>query len=350
MPSLHPSTRPCRSPRLALALLAAAALGAALPACGEPPAAAAAEAESRAPAPKAPPDKTSAPTSAQVLAASSPSDWRPLDPANTLYVELPGGRVVIELAPAFAPETVANIERLVRQRYFDGLAVVRSQDDYVVQWGDPAADDPAKRRSLGEAKAKVPAELDRPIAPDLPFTPLPDGDVYAPEVGFTDGFPAARDPAAGRTWLAHCYGMVGVGRDVARDSGNGSEMYVVIGHAPRHLDRNVTLVGRVVQGMEVLSTLPRGTGDLGFYTDPAQDVPIRRVRLGSELPPADRADFELFRTDTATFRAWIESRRWRREEWFLDPVGKVGLCNVPLPVRERPAEAAKGEPAKPGGG
>ncbi len=339
MPSLRPSTCPFRAPRLALALLAAAALVAALPACGEPPAAAAAD--SPAPAPKAPPGKASAATSAQVLAASSPSDWRPLDPATTLYVELPGGRVVIELAPAFAPKTVANLERLVRQRYFDGLAVVRSQDDYVVQWGDPNADDKAKRHSLGDAKATIPAELDRPIAPDLPFTPLPDGDVYAPEVGFTLGFPAARDQATGRTWLVHCYGMVGVGRDVARDSGNGSEVYVVIGHAPRHLDRNVTLVGRVVQGMEVLSTLPRGTGDLGFYTDPAQDVPIRSIRVGTDVAPAERANLELLRTDTDTFRAWIDSRRFRREEWFLDPVGKVGLCNVPLPVRERKAQAAK---------
>ena len=333
---------PFRLPALGFALVLALVL-ALVPGvvfAGSPGASAA-----NAPAPPAPPPKaTPGKTSAEVLGAASPSDWRPLDPANSLYVELPGGRVVIELAPAFAPKTVANVEQLVRQHYFDGLAVTRSQDDYVVQWGDPNAEDKAKRRSLGDAKAKIPAELDRPIAPNLPFTPLPDGDVYAPEVGFTLGFPVARDPATGRTWLTHCYGMVGVGRDVARDSGNGSEVYVVIGHAPRHLDRNVTLIGRVVQGMEVLSTLPRGHGDLGFYTDPSRDVPIRSIRLGSELPPAERANLELLKTDTATFRAWIDSRRWRREEWFLDPVGKVGLCNVPLPVRER-----KPEPAKSGG-
>ena len=330
---------PIRLRLLGLVLSLTAAFSAAIPA-------AAADAPPP-PPPKAPAGETSAPTSAEVLAASSPSDWRPLDPANTLYVELPGGRVVIELAPAFAPRTVANVEQLVRQRYFDGLAATRSQDDYVVQWGDPHASDKAKRRSLGKAKAKVPAELDRPIAPDLPFTPLPDGDVYAPEVGFSLGFPVARDPAAETTWLTHCYGMVGVGRDVARDSGNGSEIYAVIGHSPRHLDRNVTLIGRVVQGMEVLSTLPRGHGDLGFYTDPSRDVPIRSIRLGSELSPAERANLELLRTDTATFRAWIDSRRWRREGWFLDSVGKVSLCNVPLPVRESKAEPAA-DSGKPG--
>jgi len=291
-------------------------------------------------------------TTAEVLDGSKPTDWRPLDPENSLYVTLPGGRVVIELAPAFAPNHVANIRKLAKQKYFDGLAVVRSQENYVVQWGDPNAEDEAKRRSFGEAKSSVPAEFDRSFKVEeggaLSFTPLGDGDAYAPLVGFTEGFPVARDPKTGRTWLAHCYAMVGAGRGMTADSGSGAELYVVIGHAPRHLDRNVTLVGRVVEGMEVLSTLPRGTGALGFYEDPAEYVPVVSVRVGSDLPEAERAHLELLRTDTETFRALIDARRWRREDWFLDPVGKVGLCNVPLPVRpvrSAPPLAPDGEKA-----
>ena len=294
-------------------------------------------------------DPPPGPTTAEVLEASKPSDWRGLDPDETVYFELPAGRVVIELAPEFAPEHVANVKRLVRQGYFDGLAVVRSQDNYVVQWGDPRAGEEERARGFGEAKRSLRAELDRPIdrggsegGGELPFTPLGDGDVYAPEVGFSHGFPAARDPETGRTWLLHCYGMVGAGRDLAPGSGSGAELYAVIGHAPRHLDRNVTLLGRVVDGMEVLSTLPRGSGPLGFYEDPAEHVPIERARLGSQLPPAERADLELLRTDTETFEALIESRRHRREEWFLDPVGRVEVCNVPLPVREAPATPGGG--------
>lgn len=309
------------------AILALALLGSlAVPAYALPQEETAPEAEP-APAP------AETPTSAEVLEASEPSDWRALEPRRSLYLELPGGRVVIELAPEFAPLHVRNVVTLARQGYFDGLAVIRSQDNYVVQWGDPNADDPDGRRPLNKAEASLPAELDRPIREDLPFTPLPDGDVYAPEVGFTRGFPVARDPEAGRTWLAHCYGMVGAGRDVTAGSGNGAELYVVIGHAPRHLDRNVTLLGRVVQGMEVLSTLPRGTGTLGFYEDPSEHVPIRSIRWGEEVPEAERAEIELLRTDTETFEAWIDARRHRREEWFLHPVGRIGLCNVPLPVR-----------------
>jgi peptidylprolyl isomerase len=269
-------------------------------------------------------------TSAEVLASASPADWRTPDPEQTLYLELASGRVVIELAPSFAPNHVANLKTMAREKYFDGLAIVRAQDNYVVQWGDPH-EDPATRKPLGSAMATLPGEFAH--ADDLPFTALPDRDVYAPVVGFSSGLPAARDAKAGTMWLAHCYGMVGAGRDNAPDSGGGKELYVVIGHAPRHLDRNVTLVGRVIKGMELLSTLPRGAGALGFYEKPEQFVPIRSIRIAADVPESERTPIELLRTDTPTFAAYVESRRNRREEWFIDPVGHVELCNVPLPVR-----------------
>src|SRR3984957_7892977 len=186
-----------------------------------------------------------APSMTEVLKASSPADWRPLDPDNTLYVELPGGRVVIELAPRFAPLHVDNIKTLVRAHYFDSLSIIREQDNYVAQWGDPD-----NRHPIPPGIRKIAPEFDSPTPVHMPFTRLPDGDVYAPEVGFSEGLPVARSPTLHRTWLAHCYGMVGVGRDLDADSGSGAELYVVIGHAPRHLDRNVALVGRVVKGVE----------------------------------------------------------------------------------------------------
>lgn len=280
----------------------------------------------------------SAATMQQVLEQSKPSDWHVPDPANTLYLELPAGRVVIELAPAFAPNHVANIRALVSERYFDGLAILRSQDNYVVQWGDPNSDKPGKAKSLGKAKRTLKAEFTVPMDPKAVFTRLPDGDVYAPEVGFAGDFPAARDASASRTWLTHCYGAVGVGRDTDADSGGGTELYVVIGHAPRHLDRNITLVGRVLQGMELLSVLPRGTGALGFYETAEQRVPIKAVRFAADVPETERTKIEVLRTDTPTFQALVESRRNRRDEWYKVPAGKIELCNVPIPVR---AVAAK---------
>jgi peptidylprolyl isomerase len=267
------------------------------------------------------------PTMAEILAAAPASAWRKLPDEHTLYMHLPAGRVVIELAPALAPRTVANIEAFARRHYFDGLAILRLQDNYVAQWGD------------ADETRQLPANL-RTLAPEFAvplgataFTPLADRDGYAPQVGFVAGFPAARDPAAGLAWLTHCYGAVGVGRGTDPASGNGSELYAVIGHAPRHLDRNVTVVGRVRQGIELLASLPRGTAELGFYATAAERTPIKSVRLASEVPPAERTPLEVLRTDTPTFTALVEARRNRHDDWYVRPAGYIELCNVPVPVR-----------------
>jgi peptidylprolyl isomerase len=275
-----------------------------------------------------------APSMSEVLAARTAQDWRPLDPENTLYVELPSGRVVIELAPAFAPLHVRNIEALAKSGYYDGLAITREQDNYVAQWGDPE-----NRHPIPSGIGKIAPEFDSPLPAHMIFTRLPDGDIYAPEVGFSGGLPVARSVALHRVWLAHCYGMVGVGRDLDVESGSGAELYVVIGHAPRHLDRNVALVGRVVKGVELLSGLPRGSGALGMYTKDESPLPVKSIRLASDMPSAQRVNLEVMRTDTPAFAALIESRRNRPEEFFVTPAGRIDLCNVPIPVRAHPPQS-----------
>ena len=299
-------------------ILLSAALLAALPAL--------ATAQDASPAPAKPR------TTQEILDASAPSDWRTPDPANTLYLDLAAGRVVIELAPAFAPEHVANIRTLAKEGFWDGTSIYRSHDNFVVQFGDADADDPAKAKSTGSAKAKLPAEFERD-ASGLAFDALPDADGWAPQAGFADGFAAARDPATGKAWMAHCYGVVGAGRNLEADSSLGAELYVVIGQSPRQLDRNITQVGRVLQGIELLSALPRGPEPMGFYTDPAQRTPIRAVRLASQVPAAERTPLQILRTDTATFSEVVEARRNRRDEFYKRPAGHIDLCNVPLPVR-----------------
>jgi peptidylprolyl isomerase len=270
-------------------------------------------------------------TAAEVLAASTPADWRALDAQNTLYMELAAGRVIIELAPQFAPHNVANVLALVRGNYFDGLPIMRAQDNYVVQWGDPDG-----KKPVGAAQRTVAAEFERPLR-GLTIAKLADPDSYASVVGFLDGFPVAADPALGRAWAVHCYGMVGAGRDNDVDSGGGTELYVVIGQAPRHLDRNVTLLGRVVQGMELLSVMPRGKGAMGFYQNPAERVPLRSIRVAADVPAAQRTALEVLRTDTPTFLAYVSARANRVEEWFKVPAGHIDVCNIPIPVRARAA-------------
>jgi cyclophilin family peptidyl-prolyl cis-trans isomerase len=283
------------------------------------------------------------PTPKELLAKSTPAEWRTPDPQNLIFMQLPQGRVVIELAPDFTPLHAANIRTLVREHYFDGLAIIRVQDNFVTQWGDPNDDDKgdkSKIRSLGKASKTLPPEYTRPVDPKLPWTALPDGDVYAPEVGFSEGFPVARDPASGQEWLTHCYGAVGVARDVDPQTGSGSSLYAVIGQAPRRLDRNLAIAGRVLEGMPLLSGLPRGAEPMGFYTKPAQGIAIESVRLAADIPAKDRPTIEVLRTDSPTFAALIDAKRNGRSAFYALPPGKVDLCSIDVPVRE-PTPATK---------
>jgi peptidylprolyl isomerase len=275
-----------------------------------------------------PPAPPAAKPSSELLESSPPSEWRRPDPENTLYMDLASGRVVIELAPAHAPLNVASIKRLVRQKYFDGTSVYRVQDNFVAQWGDPD-----EKKDLGGAPKKVAPEFTRAIGPGTDFVALPDRDAYAPETGFSQGFPAARDAADGRVWLTHCYGTLGVGRDNDEDSGNGAELYAVIGYAPRILDRNITVAGRVIRGIELLSSLPRGTGNLGYYEKPEMRTPIRQVRMAADVPESERTPLEILRTDGSTFRAIVEGRRFRKDAWYKVPAGAVDVCALTVPVR-----------------
>jgi peptidylprolyl isomerase len=247
-------------------------------------------------------------------------------------MRLPGGRVVIELAPPFAPNHVANIKTLVREHYFDGLSILRSQDNFVVQFGDPDEKNP---RPLGSAKASLKAEFSAPIKADSHFTRLKDFDGYAPQVGHSNGFPVGHDPKAGRAWLAHCYGMLGVGRNNDADSGSGTELYVVTGHAPRQLDRNITVVGRVIDGMPLLAVMARGTAPGGMYDKPDMYVPITSIKLAADVPEAERSKLEIMRTDSASFQQAVEAQRNRVGPFYKRPAGYIELCNAPIPVRQR---------------
>lgn len=272
----------------------------------------------------------------ELIAQSKPQDWRGLDPSNTLLMQLDGGQVIIELAPRFAPKHSANIRTLAKERYFDGLAILRVQDNFVTQWGDPDAENTERAKPLGTAAKHVPAEFDVALK-GLPLTRLPDVDGWAPVTGFVDGMPVAADPNKGRAWLAHCYGMVGAGRNNPPDSSTGAELYVVIGQAPRGLDLNITLVGRVLKGMELLSGLPRGGPNMGFYDKPEQRTAIRSTQLLADLPEGERPALQVLRTDTRLWQQLLAARRDRREEWFVHNPGHINLCNATVPVRSQPA-------------
>jgi peptidylprolyl isomerase len=125
--------------------------------------------------------------------------------------------------------------------------------------------------------------------------------------------------------------MVGVGRNLSPDTGTGAELYTVIGHAPRHLDRNIALVGRVISGIEHLSSLPRGTAALGVYATPAEHVPITSIRLGNEVAGLPR--YQYLSTESGSFAAYAYARANRKDAFFNVPAGGADICNIPVPVR-----------------
>ena len=270
-------------------------------------------------------------TPSEIVAAAPRADWREIAPENLVVFELVGDRkVVMQLAPSFAPVHVANIRALAKGGWWDGAKIYRVQDNYVVQWGNNESD---KALPQGVV-AKPPAEYHR-ARKGLTIVPLGSPDAYAPAAGFASGWPVAYDPKAGTANLAHCYAMVGVGRDLSPDTGTGGELYAVIGHAPRHLDRNIALVGRIVSGFEAMSSLPRGTEALGFYKDRSSDVPIVRARLATDLPATERPRFEYLAG--TSFAAYLHARKYRQDDFFIRPAGGADLCNVNVPVRPVPS-------------
>jgi peptidylprolyl isomerase len=273
----------------------------------------------------APPPSLPISASQQIVNAAPTSAWQPIPDDDLLVMDLAGGkRVIIQLAPSFAPVHVANIRTLAHAGWWTHASIVRVQDNYVVQWSNPRPRVPLPKTLV----ASPPAEYERP-AGAIQKLPFPDS--YAPTIGFADGWPVGSD---GKTeWLAHCYGMVGVGRDMPPDTGTGAELYAVIGQAPRHLDRNIALVGRVLDGMPALSALPRGTAPLGFYPTPGERTKILRITLAADLPPAQRPHYEMLQTTTPSFAAYLAARANRRDAFFVRPAGAVDLCNVPVPVR-----------------
>ena len=323
------------------------------------------------------------PSPGEIAAAAPAKDWIAIPPSDLLVMNLAPDakgkprRVVIQLMPApFSQGWIGNIRKLAAAHWWDGTSVNRVQDNYVAQWGDAT-----EKKPLPEGLVTVPegdyvttysptmfrfrySQVGRITAAyrmtGIGFgAPVRYADPYAASAAFVGGFPVAmslrlRDAteAEGRislfgpgtenqnrfsepdmVWPVHCYGMVGVGRNMSPDTGSGAELYAVIGHAPRHLDRNIALVGRVISGIEYLSSLPRGTGQLGFYEDEAERVGIRSIRLASDLPAADQPRFEYLSTDSVAFVNYADARANRRDPFFIRPAGGADICNIPVPIR-----------------
>lgn len=310
-------------------------------------------------------------TPGSIVAAAPAEDWVAIAPDDLLVMALAPDRdgnprtVTIQLMPApFSQGWVENIRTLAKQHWWDGTNVYRVQDNYVVQWGGGAVEKQEPEGLNVVPESEYPVYINE-IEADPEGTPPPiavagceqdnsctdysqthgakrrrivaaalEQDPYAKRPLFRTGWPLALDTESYRVWPVHCYGMVGVARGID-NTGSGGDLYAVIGHAPRQLDRNIALVGRVIEGIEHLSSLPRGKGDLGFYEDDEAErrVPILSARLGSELPEGEQPKFEYLSTERASFAAYVHARANRQDDFYKVPAGGVDICNAPVPVR-----------------
>jgi peptidylprolyl isomerase len=182
------------------------------------------------------------------------------------------------------------------------------------------------------------AEFDATLPKSDVFTPLGSPDLFAPEAGFVSGYPVGHDPKDGKSWIIQCPGVFAFARDNDENTAT-TEFYIVIGQAPRRLDRNLTAFGRVISGMQLVQKLNRGDGDVdaGVIGDAAKRDPIIRMTLASGLPEKDRPHYQVLRTDSPTFAGTLEQRRHPPPQFYHRPPSpNLDICGVPLPVRSRP--------------
>ena len=272
--------------------------------------------------------------------AHGPSSWRKVPAKDLLLIQTRYGQVAVELLPAFAPLHVARVRALTRAHFYDGLSFYRVIDGFVAQGGigegTAATKDHPKSARLLSRWPPLKAEFDAPIATiHAPFVPTGSPDLYAPEVGWVKGFPVGRDPKAGREWILNCPGTFAFARNNAPNSAT-TEFYIVIGEAPRRLDRNLSAFGRVIAGMKYLQKLHRGDPnvDHGVIADRAKRDPIVWMRMASQLPVSLRPRYEVLRDTSKAFARWKAARINPAPQFYVhQPRPILDVCLSPVPAR-----------------
>lgn len=243
--------------------------------------------------------------------------WRNLDPENTLIIDSSKGRLIIEMRPEMAPKAIERIKLLTREKVYDGLQFHRVIAKFVAQTGNPNNKDGGTSNHPN-------------LPPEMLFRiPYSDIGAWASQssdsaTGFIGSVPIQSLPltdtnkksqAALRSWGAHCPGVAGMGRDEVRDSAN-SELYFML-DAYRSLDRDYTVFGRIVSGMDVLLSLQHGE-------PPAHPDVMQTVRIMADIPEASRPAIKV-PSDMAMSKMIAQ----KREEKGAD----FSVCDVRIPSK-----------------
>ena len=257
--------------------------------------------------------------------APDPTNWRQLDPANTIYIDTSHGRIVVEMYPEIAPAHVDRVRTLTRAGFYDGLMFHRVVDNFMAQTGDPLG--------TGEGASSLPdlrQEFMFRRGPDMPFV---QGAVQGgARLGFYKALPIETQPDAqmqvtqdGRVWAnaLHCPGIASMARSgevrgVDQVDSANSQFFLM--RAPNTaLDKRYTIWGRVVWGQDAVMALAVGN-------PPPTPDRMLRVRVASDLPEDERAPLYVLRTDGPQFRELVDDTREERGADF-------SVCDVQIPAR-----------------
>lgn len=259
-------------------------------------------------------------SAADIIKTADKSQWRTVSANNILKLTLPTGAAYIELNEMLAPKHAENMKLLAREGFYKGLNVYRFVEGFVAQGGDSS-----ETKTPKTAKTALPAEFYYQTKKPLSITQLQDPDGYAKRTGFLNGFAVAQNEAQTQTWQAHCPGIFAMARDNDINSG-GTEFYVTIGNAQRYLDRNTTVFGRVLEGMEHFNLLSR-TPTKGEVFNPITDMQVL-----ADISEEDTSQFRVMKTDSSSFVKLIEARKNRMGEWFVQSANYIDVCAMPIPT------------------
>lgn len=252
------------------------------------------------------------------------AQWRTLSPDDTLYIETENGRVIIELATNFSPRHVERVKKLVRSGFYDGLDFYRVIDTFVVQGGDMA-----ETSSNPLAKQTIKSEFEWPIDSSKHYTLVQEPDLLAEQTGFIDGFAVGRDSKEGKEWLISCPGVINLARTADIHSAS-TDFAIMMGQAPRHLDRNMSIFGRIIDGMPVLNHIKRGDAkNGGVIEDPKARSKIVKMTIASDLPKAQQQTIKIENTHSENFKQKIKERRERANPFYLHKGnGAIDICYI----------------------
>jgi len=265
-------------------------------------------------------------TAASPVAAVN-SSWQLLPQDNLLYLDTDQGRVVILLAPQFAPEHVKRVKELVKSGFYDGVTFYRVIEGFVAQFGVPEHEW-GSRAKLTPMKA----EFSWPVRNGDPYLLVQRPDLLAEETGFNQGFAVAREQ--NQEWLAHCPGVVNMARANEPDTGV-ADIAIMMGQAPRHLDKNMSAFGKVVWGQFALNRIRRGEAtEGGVIGSAAARTVIKQARLGTDLAPDRQLQLEWLSTTSSEFSQSIAERRSRTHVFYQHKGnGNMDVCYPQVPVR-----------------